>query len=102
MAIVKVDPEDWKTSNTVQLDSDAPSNREALLEIDEWAAEHGFARVNEHWLRRIITQDRCWLFRGVCYRLTPEEQTSAQAAGRAAADARGKMPTASRRVDDDR
>ena len=101
MAIVKVDPEDWVTSNTVQLDSDAPSNREAILEIDEWAAEHGFARVNEHWLRRILRGGRQF-FRGVCYRLTEEEQQSSSAACQMSAEALSQLPETTHQLDRDR
>jgi len=33
MAIVHIDPENWTTSNVVQVDSDAPDDSRAILEI---------------------------------------------------------------------
>jgi hypothetical protein len=76
MAIVGVDPDKWEDHNLVHVDSDAPDHRQAILEIERWAAEHNFARVNEYWLRPIARGDRR-IFRGVCYRLTAEEMQSA-------------------------
>ena len=39
MAIVAVDPKDWAAANVVQVDSDVNDNHEAILEIEDWAAE---------------------------------------------------------------
>lgn len=75
MAIVAYDPAEWREANIVQLDSDAASNDVAIEEIEAWAAENGFARINETWLRQILRGGRR-VFRGVCYRLTDEERQS--------------------------
>lgn len=72
MAIVKTDPSETGSTNVVQLDSDAESNREAIHEIEEWASQNGFARVNEAWLRQVRRNGKRY-FRGICYRLTEEE-----------------------------
>lgn len=76
MAIVRIDPEKWQEVNAVQVDSDASDNAKAILEIEEWAAENGFVRVNEYWLRKIHRKDGTSVFRGMCYRLTGEEISS--------------------------
>ena len=70
MSIVKTDPEDWQKASSVQVDSDAPDNAAAILEIEDWAAENGFARVHEYWLRQIHGKDGSRAFRGICYRVT--------------------------------
>jgi hypothetical protein len=101
MPIVSIDPADWGTSNTIQLDSDAPGNREAIIEMDEWAAENGFARINEQWLRRIQRGGR-QLYRGVCYRLTEEEQQSSSVACQMSAEALRDLPETTRQIDRDR
>jgi hypothetical protein len=80
MAIIRSDPENFDLANVVQVDSDAPENIQAIHEIDEWASQHGFARVNDYWLRRIITSSGKRVFRGVCYRITEEEKKSIDAA----------------------
>ncbi len=77
MAIVKIDPEKWQEVNAVQVDSDAVDNAKAVREIEDWAAQHGFARTTEYWLRRIHRQGGAPVFRGMCYRLTQEEHSSA-------------------------
>jgi len=52
LAIVAIDPVDWENVNAVQIDSDASENEEATTDIENWAAEHGFARTTEYWLRQ--------------------------------------------------
>lgn len=77
--IVRIDPEDWNRFNVVQLDSDAPDNMVAVREIEDWAAEHGFARTDEYWLRRALKPDGRRIFRGICFRLVPDELAAAEA-----------------------
>jgi hypothetical protein len=76
--IVRINPPDWEKHDVVQIDVEAADNREAVFKIEEWAAQNGFARVNEYWLRPILSNGKR-VFRGICYRLTPEEIQSAQA-----------------------
>jgi hypothetical protein len=71
--ITRIDPQDWEHASVVQLDSDAPDNMKALKEMEQWAYDHGFARTDEYWLRRAITDDNVRIFRGICYRLTRDE-----------------------------
>ncbi|MEE9293543.1 MAG: hypothetical protein V3W34_01060 [Phycisphaerae bacterium] len=75
MTIMDVDPQVTSDVNIVQVDSDAPDNRDAILEIEQWASEKGFVRTNEYWLRQIVKNGRR-LFRGICYRISNEEQTA--------------------------
>lgn len=77
--IVKVDPESWQQSKLVQLDSDAPNNMTAIREMEDWASEHGFARTSEYWLRRALTSNGKRIFRGICFRLMPDELAAASA-----------------------
>jgi len=76
MAIVRVDPSDYQNANTVQVDSDAADNARAINEIGDWAAEHGFVRTNEYWLRQ-VPRDGKPIFRGICYRFSEEEREAA-------------------------
>jgi hypothetical protein len=79
MPIILLDPADWESleASTVQIDSDAPDNKTAIEEIEAWASQHGYARVNEYWLRPIIRNNKK-IFRGICYRLDSEELESAK------------------------
>ena len=99
MSIVKIDPVDSEKANVVQIDSDAPDNDQAMLEIEEWAVENGFARTNEYWLRKIITAKNERVFRGICYRLTKEEAQSGEAAAREMAEATNSLPRTEHQVD---
>ena len=99
MSIVKIDPEDSKNANIVQLDSDALDNDQAMLEMEEWAVENGFARTNEYWLRKIITAEDKRVFRGICYRLTKEEAHSGETAAQQTAEATSKQPVEEHHVD---
>lgn len=76
MAIIAWDPVKLEGTNTVQVDSDAVDNRAALLEIEDWAAQHGFVRTNEYSLRQLL-KDGKRMFRGTCYRVSPEELKAA-------------------------
>lgn len=78
MAIVRVDPAEWQNVNVLQLDSDASNNQAAMLEMEQWAYENGFARTNEYWLRR-IRRDGQTVFRGICYRVEEEERATQRA-----------------------
>lgn len=91
---VYVDPENWRQPgvNSVIVDSDGKSNRDALLEIEQWAFESGFARTTEYWLRPILRADGKRVFRGLCYRLTPEERNSAAERTRAIDETLERMP----------
>jgi len=104
MAIVGIDPPNWKALdlNVVQLDSDAADNKKAAEEIEDWAAENDFARVNEYWLRQIIRNGGKRVFRGICYRLTKEEMQSNEAACQSSTEMLAKMPMTSHQVDKDR
>jgi hypothetical protein len=73
MAIVRTDPAAFGEANSVQVDSTAPDNMAAIHEIDAWAVENGFERVNEYWLRQRQLEDGRRVFRGVCIRLTAAE-----------------------------
>ncbi|MGA2582659.1 MAG: hypothetical protein ABSG31_05230 [Tepidisphaeraceae bacterium] len=74
--IVKIDPSKWEDANVVQLDVEAPNNMEAILALEDWAGEHGFARVRENFLRIIVKKSGKQVFRGVCFRITAEERKS--------------------------
>ncbi len=91
MGIVRVDPENWESANVVQVDSDARDNRQALLEVEAWAAEHGFVRTDEYWLRQIIRNDH-WHFRGICYRLNEDERAAQKAHARRIDENLSRMP----------
>ena len=102
MAIVAIDPADWENVNVVQIDSDAHDNKEAIIDIENWAGEHGFARTNEYWLRQILKNRGRRVFRGICYRLTEEVVRSNEAACQSSAEALSKMPPTPHQVDEDR
>ena len=74
MPIVRIDPPNPDAVNVLQVDSDAADNRQAMREIDDWAAERGFVRTNEFWLRRVRTRDGKNVFRGICYRIEVDER----------------------------
>jgi len=71
--ITKIEPREWKKAKIVQVDVDAKSNIDAIEALEEWAGEHGFARVRENFLRVIVRTDGTPVFRGACYKLTKEE-----------------------------
>jgi hypothetical protein len=95
MAIIYVDPENWQAANAVQVDSDASDHEKALCEIEDWAAEHGFARTTEYRLRRLRRRDGTRVFRGFCYRLTEEVLESARSDNRRISEAVERQPTTS-------
>lgn len=73
MAIAFINPSEWNDAASVVVDSTAASNMAAIHEIDDWAADHGFERVNEYWLRQRKSGDGRRVFRGVCIRLSSDE-----------------------------
>ncbi|HEY3246561.1 MAG TPA: hypothetical protein VGM03_24715 [Phycisphaerae bacterium] len=101
MAIVKTDPAEWQNVNVLLIDSDAPNNDRAILEIEDWAAEHGFVRVNEYWLRE-IRRDGHKLFRGICYRLTEDAIRTEQESWREIKEAVASMPATTHTARNDR
>ncbi len=52
-------------------DSDAPTNAEAIREIDAEAARHGLVRTREFWLQTFSMPDGRIVRRGFCYRPEP-------------------------------
>jgi predicted polyphosphate/ATP-dependent NAD kinase len=52
-------------------DSDAPTNSEAIREIDAEAARHGLVRTREYWLQTFSLPDGRVVRRGFCYRPEP-------------------------------
>jgi hypothetical protein len=92
MAIQRVDPADWRNASTVQVESDAAHNLEALHEIEQWARDNGFARTTEYWLRQAVTPDGKRVFRGVCFRLDTEERRAAENIDRSVEERMSRMP----------
>jgi len=92
MSVTYIDPPDWNSANSVQVDSNAATNMAAIHEINEWAAANGFERVNEYWLRQRQLPGGVRVFRGVCIRLTQDELASRAKENRAAADRAARMP----------
>lgn len=57
-------------------DSDAPSNAEAIRDIDGEASRHGLVRTREYWLQTFSLPDGRVVRRGFCYR--PEMSNAAE------------------------
>src|SRR5437016_1447328 len=95
MAVVGTDPVNWNAVNAVQVDSDDADNVQAMFEIEDWAAEHGFVRTSEYYLRRVRRRDGKRVFRGFCYRMTAEELESAEQEASARAEAVNRQPVTS-------
>ena len=102
MAIVAIDPADWKNTNVVQIDSDAVDNKVAIMEIESWAWDRQFARTNEYWLRQIVRDDTQRVFRGICYRLTREVRNSRSAESEANRKLLDQMPKTPHQAGEDR
>ena len=92
MPIQKVDPKDWQSASTVQIDSDSADNLEAKKEIEQWARDNGFARTTEFWLRQAITADGKRVFRGICFRIGPDERRAADEINREVEERMSRMP----------
>ena len=97
MAIIGVDPSDYAKASTIQVDSDAPDNRSAIREIEDWAAERGFLRTNEYYLRQAI-RDGKRIFRGICYRYTEEEREAAVQACQTSSAVLSTMPVTEHKI----
>ena len=72
--VVDVGRAELEQREFVKVDSDAPTNAEAILEIEEWCREYGFVRARESWLAVIARPDGNQVRRGLCYRPSAEEQ----------------------------
>jgi len=99
--ITQIDPKDFSTASTVQVDSDAGNPWLALDEIETWAAQNGFVRTSEYHARQVLVSGRR-LYRAVCYRISDEEraaleQAQSQMSKRAEA-LRGILPRSARGV----
>jgi hypothetical protein len=73
MAVVGTEPEGLDVANLapgqmVRVVSDATTNLLAVLDVEQWAREHGLLRVAEGHLAVKLTRDRRRLRCGVCYR----------------------------------
>jgi hypothetical protein len=66
-----------------------------MFEIEDWAAEHGFLRTSEYYLRRVRRRDGKRVFRGFCYRMTPEERENAEQDDRVLAQTVNRQPLTS-------
>lgn len=67
-----------KEASYVRVESDAPTNAEAILDIERWCREHGFVRTREHWLMVVDRVDGVRVRRAVCYRPAPDEEEQLQ------------------------
>jgi hypothetical protein len=90
MAIVRVNP-DPEQFEVVQVDCDASNNRQAILEVEDWASRNNFVRVNEYSLRRVL-KDGKLLYRAICYKITPEIVAGAQAVAQRIDEIAERMP----------
>ena len=85
MAIVRmlpdVDPAEVAEGQMVLVDSDAPDNARAILEVEQWCREYGLWRADEQHLSTVFADGRL-LRRARCYRPYGEEvkQRSANSA----------------------
>jgi hypothetical protein len=93
------EPSDWRDAESIQVDSDAPDNMSAILEIDDWAAANDFVRESSYWLRPIHRKrDGKRVFRVVLFRLSPEELETRQAENDRVAASIATMPATEHRV----
>ena len=69
--MVYVNPDPWDNAPAVIVDSDAPTNLQAIREVSEWANLNGFARTTESHLRQIYRDGRM-MYQAVYFRLTEE------------------------------
>ncbi len=81
MPVIKVEPELFENEATVQVDSDAREMSEAIEEVEDWAWEHGFIRTHERNLRPVLVDGKL-RFRGICYRISKEEEAAMDLAQR--------------------
>ena len=57
MAVNVVRPKEWQDAEMLEVESDARDNYAAIVEIEDWAQDHGMTRTNEHWLQTIQHED---------------------------------------------
>jgi hypothetical protein len=70
--IVRRNPESGlDQADQAWFESDAPSNTDAIREIDQEASRHGLVRVREYWLQTVSLPDGRVARRGFCYRPEP-------------------------------
>jgi hypothetical protein len=77
--ITRIDPDNFASASTVQIESNAGNPWLALEEIEEWAAAHGFVRTSEYHPRAVLVNGER-RFRGICYRVTEEERAAIEQA----------------------
>jgi hypothetical protein len=63
-------------------DSDAPTNDEAIREVDAAAAQYGLVRTREYWLQTFSLPDGRVVRRGFCYRPEPDNRAQRMAGRR--------------------
>jgi hypothetical protein len=76
MAIVSIDPpvrRALKAGLPVLVDSNAPTNADAIIEVERWCGGNGLVRARENWLRRVQRADGTPVWRAVCYRAEPDQ-----------------------------
>ena len=73
--ITQVDPNQYTTASSVQIDSDAADPWLAIEEMENWAADNGFVRSSEYHPRQVLI-DGWRRYRSVCYRISPEERAA--------------------------
>jgi hypothetical protein len=91
MAIIRIEPPDFEHEQEVSVYSDADTNMRALIEIGDWAADHGLVRSQEYALPTVQTDGKR-LFKGLCYRMTAEDYRRARAIIDEVKAARASMP----------
>lgn len=80
--IVRYKPEEGlDQADQAWFESDAPTNAEAIREIDAEASRHGLVRTREYWLQTFSLPDGRIVRRGFCYRPALSQQ-SEQIAGK--------------------
>ena len=78
--IGKVQPESYETAPVVVVESTAPTNDEAIREIDSWARIRGFVRSREHVLNSKLLRNGDIVYYSACYPLDVETLDAAEAA----------------------
>ncbi len=71
MSIVRIVPSEEEAKQperVIFVDSDAPTNARAILEVDQWCRERGLVRARESYLRTLRTPDGVLVRRAICYR----------------------------------
>lgn len=68
-----VDPDTAPAGKLLQIESDAPTNAEAIAEVEAWCAANGFRRFQEYHLPVLRRQDGTVVRVSRCYRMYPQE-----------------------------